>query len=150
MNIPNHQDEFDLVKRIIDRERGEALAFFRKKNFESRVNRRLEMDSKSKSSSVFFLRKPALVLSALVLVCCVVTVIIFQILAPSPHEKSVRIIEEFLLQNTNLQEVLAEEITPEQEQKSMTSSFEEELECWQSPRCRKKYFSQIINVFKEV
>jgi len=150
MNKPNHQDEFDSVKKIIDRERGKALAFFRRTDFESRLKHRLGMDFKSKSSSLFFLRKPALVLSALVLVCCAAAVIIFQILAPSPHEKSVRVIEEFLLKNTNLQEVLAEEVTPEQEQKSFTLSFEEELECWQSPRCRKKFFSQIINVFKEV
>ena len=150
MSDPNHQDKFSPVKDIIDREKNGALGYFRKTDFESRMNLRLEADLKRGRSSPFFLKKPVLVLSALVLFCCVLAVIIFQIFSPSPYEKSVRIIEEFLLENTNLQQVLAEETIPDKEREANTLSLEEELECWQSPKCRKKFFSQIIKVFKEV
>ena len=150
MSNPNHQDKFIPVKNIIDRERDEALTFFRRTDFESRLNLRLMATSKTDKSFLSLFRKPALILSSLILACCMVAVIIFQILAPSPHEKSVRVIEEFLLKNTNLQAVLTDECIQEKEQESMTSSFEEELECLKNPKCRKKFFSQIINVFKEV
>ena len=75
---------------------------------------------------------------------------IYKILSISPYEKSVRIIEEFLIENTNLQQVLAEETIPDKEREANTLSLEEELECWQSPKCRKRFFSLIIKVFKEV
>jgi len=150
MNDPNHQDNFASIKNIIDRERDEALAFFRKKDFELRMQRRWEGDFKAESSFLFFLRKPVLILSALILICGAAAVITYQILSPSPYEKSVKVIEEFLLKNTNLSQVLAEEIIPGKERETITLSLGEELECWQSPKCRKKFFSQIIDVFKEV
>jgi hypothetical protein len=148
MSNPNHKDKFTSVKDIIDRERGEALDFFRKLDFESRLSRRLEADLKSESPPSVFLRKPVLIFSASVLLLCL-TAVLFQILSPSPHERSVKIIEEFLLKNTNLQEVLTEETAQELELKTMTISIEDELKCWQNPACRKKIFNQIMNVFKE-
>jgi len=147
---PDHQDEFYSFEEIIERERDEGLAFFRSTDFELRLKMRLETDIRTERSCLVFLKKPVLVLSALAMVCCAAAVIIYQILSPSPHEKSVKIIEELLLQSTYLQEVLAEATIPGKEQKSIATYFEEELACWQNPKCRKKFFSQILNVFKEV
>ena len=149
MSDPNHQDKFSAVKDIIGREKNEALRFFRKTDFESRLKTRLETELRTKSSALFFLRKPVLVLSVSVLVFCAAAFVVYQILSPSPHDKSIKIIEEFLRKNTNLQSVLTDEKIPEKEGGPTTLSFEEELECWQNPECRKKFFTQIMNVFKE-
>jgi hypothetical protein len=149
MSDPNHQDKFSPVKDIIDREKDQALGHFRKTDFESRLERRLDAGLRTESSFFFFLRKPVIVLSVSVLVCCAAALIIVQILSPSPHEKSVRVIEEFLRKNTNLQSILADERIPEKQKGAISLSFEEELECWKNPECRKKIFNQIINVFKE-
>ena len=150
MNNPNHLDNYSQVKNMINREKQRALDYFRKTDFESRMNLRLEADLKREHSFPFFLKKPFLVISSSVLACCATDLILYQILSISPYEKSVRIIEDFLLENTNLQQVLAEEAIPEKEREAIELSMEEELECWQSPKCRKKFFSQIIKVFKEV
>lgn len=149
MSDPIHQDKFSPVKDIIDREKDEALGYFREMDFESRIKTRMNTDFRSESSVFLFLRKPVLVFSVFILVCCASALIVFLILSPSPHEQSVKIIEEFLLKNTNLQEVLTDDTAQELELKTMTLSIEDELECWQNSDCRKKIFNQIMSVFKE-
>ena len=114
MKNKNNKEDFIQIRDLIQKEKQAALPMFQKDTLRSRLNARIEAESKRKHFIPHWLRKPIPALGISFLLIAVAIIVVLKISVKSPYEKNIKVIEQFLQQNTHLQKTAEEEVAVQQ------------------------------------
>jgi len=93
------------IEKLIEEEKKVGLEVFRKTDFAAKLQMRINASSKPKHLLPYWLRKPVPI-AALLLMIIVSGLVLRKLIVPYSDEKSVTVIEKFLIQAPNMQKIL--------------------------------------------
>lgn len=93
------------IEKLIEEEKKVGLEVFRKTDFAAKLEMRINASSKPKHILPYWLRKPVPI-AVLLLMIIVSGLVLRKLIVPYSDEKSVAVIEKFLIQALNMQKIL--------------------------------------------
>jgi len=112
-NNKTHREMFEF-DNLIQKEKEGALQSYREEDFRSRLSRRIDEESKTLTSPIFWFRKPVMA-AGIILLLVVMGWIAAQIFITSPYERDARAIEKTLARVFDAHELLIGQSIPQVE-----------------------------------
>jgi hypothetical protein len=111
---PSNNKEIFEFTGLIQKEKEEALQYFRKKEFGTRLKQRIKKEeSKTPSPSVFWFRKPVIAAFGVVFLIVLGWVIATQLFTLTPYERDARAVEKALVQAFETNELMIAQSVPQ-------------------------------------
>ncbi len=101
----NKRKDFRDIKNLIKKEKQKALVFFKRTDFATRLEKRSQLDKKSKTSSRGFFLRP-LPAAAFLVVIILSALIYKQLTSTSTYEKGIESLAQIMIQTTNMESLL--------------------------------------------
>jgi len=101
----NKRKDFSDIKNLIKKEKQKALVFFKRTDFATRLEKRSQLDEKSKTSSLGFFLRP-LPAAAFLVIIILSTLIYKQLTSTSYYEKGIESLAQIMNQTTNMESLL--------------------------------------------
>jgi len=101
----NKRKDFCDIKNLIKKEKQKALVFFKQTDFATRLEKRSQIDKKSKTSSRGFFLRP-LPAAAFLVIIILSTLIYRQLTSTSTYEKGIESLAQIMNQITNMESLL--------------------------------------------